>query len=91
MTKQGKFVGGGFISLRAARKRGSRRFHFVVGRRVNRKAVERNKIKRRLRAAIGKLRIKPEPDTEMFVMPTAEIINKNFEEIIREIERIFKR
>lgn len=91
MPKQGKFVGEGFISVRTVRKGGSRRFHFVVGQRVSRKATERNKIKRRLRAAILKLGIRPESDTEMFVMPTAEIISKNFEEIMEEIERIFKK
>lgn len=80
-----------FILLRRkATETGKEKFHFVVGMGISKKASERNRIKRRLRAAVQKLGIKPKAGTEIFVRPSPEIIEKKFREITRELEGAFK-
>ena len=85
------FVRGEFISLRVVEVKGRRKFHFVVGQKISKKATDRNRIKRRLREAILKLGISPKEGTETFIMPTPEIVNKSFEEIKNEVENIFRK
>jgi len=85
------FVKGEFISLRTVWVKGRGKLHLAVGQKISKKATDRNKIKRRLRAVILKLGIAPKTGTEIFIMPTPEIINKSFVEINKEIERIFRK
>ena len=83
------FIRGEFISLRTIAAKGREKFHFVVGQKISKKATERNRIKRQLRAAILKLGVAPKAGTETFIMPTSEIFSKDFKQITAELAKIF--
>lgn len=80
--KKGKRFQHGFLSLKIVKNdlRNSR-FAFVVGLKVSKKAVVRNKIKRRLRHIIKREmpRIKSGIDVSIIALPCLE--NKDFQEL----------
>ena len=86
--KNGKTVAGRFIFLRVA-KNGLRdnRFAFVVSLKVSKKAVIRNKIKRRLREIIRQTELKQGFDFVIIAKPL--IVNQNFQEIKQDLNEIF--
>jgi len=94
--KHGKTVAGRFVFLKAL-KNGleNNRFAFVVSLKVSKRAVDRNKIKRRLREIIkqsldkssGQAGLKQGFDFVIVAKPL--ICNKNFQEIKQDINEIF--
>lgn len=80
--KLGTFVRFGFLSLKKV-KNGlpDSRFGFLVGTKISKKAVLRNKIKRRLREVtrLNNSRIVPGYDVVVFVRP--DILEKDYQEI----------
>lgn len=66
-----------------------KRFAFVVGTKISKKAVERNKIKRRLSGAVQMLLPKIKPG-DYIIYAKKEILGKEREGIKNELEKIFK-
>lgn len=90
--KQGLFINDKFIAFKAARNGlDVTRFGFVVSKKISKKAVIRNKIKRWLRAAVlpGLKDIKPGFDIAVMTKP--EILNSNFKEIKSIIQLLISR
>ena len=101
---EGMFVRGGFISLKITKRKDSStnvnamlragkdtRFGFIVGQKISKSAVVRNKVKRRLRAATESLIEMVRPGKDVIVMTVPEIVGKSSKEIKKEIEKVFKR
>jgi len=89
--KQGRGFKQGFLYLKFLKNNlGVSRFGFIVGKNFSKKAVERNKIKRRLREIIQKRigGIKQGLDIIIVVLPGAE---NDFEALNKEIDRLFKK
>jgi len=88
--KKGRGFKEDFLLLKAVKNSlSSSRFGFVVSQKVSKKAVLRNKIKRRLKEIIGvKLdRIKKDYDCLLIVLPGLE--NKDFWEMEDIVNRLF--
>ena len=67
------------------------RFAFIVSKKISKKAVIRNKIKRRLREAV-RLKIKElKPGFDNLFIALHEIETKDFKEIQEAIEKLFKK
>jgi len=89
--KQGRSFKQGQLVLRARNnKLKSSRFGFVVNKKFSKKAVERNKIKRRLREIIKTRisKIKKPSDAIIIVMPK---MNNDFQELEKTIDKLFKK
>lgn len=85
--KNGKAKTGRFIFLKFL-KNGLNvsRFGFIVSLKIAKKAVVRNKIKRRLRQVIKNNINKIKPGFDMVITAKPEIVNKNYQEIKNELE-----
>ncbi len=66
----------------------SSRFGFIVNKKFSKKAVERNKIKRRLRELVAFKKIKKPLDIVIIVMPNAD---NDFQELKKTIDKLFKK
>lgn len=90
--EKGKGFKADFLFFKAAKsKTGISRFGFAVSRKVSKKAVERNRIKRCLRELV-RLRLdkmKGKIDGVIVVLPEAE--NKNFKEIENALSMLFQK
>lgn len=89
--KQGQGFKQEFLYLKIKRNDlQSSRFGFIVSKKFSKKAVERNKIKRRLREIIGAklLQVKQGLDVIIIVMPGAE---NNFQKIEQVINKLFRK
>lgn len=64
------------------------RFGFVVSTKISRKAVVRNKIKRRLREIVRQSNIEPGFDVVIIAKP--EITDSNYQDIKNELKNLFK-
>ena len=101
ITKENEFknvFGGGalikdeFISLKIVKKKsGDTRFGFIVGQKVSKSAVVRNKIKRRLRAVVEGFVGEVRPGMDVVVMTTPEITTKKTQEIKEKMEKVFRK
>ena len=90
--KKGKFIGGVFVSLRAKKTNlGYVRLGILVGHKISKKAVVRNKIKRQLRAVVRGYILESKAGVDVVVMPRQEIVNKKFKEIKEELDKLFKK
>jgi len=67
---------------------GCLRIGFIVGKNFSKKAVERNRIKRRLREIVKERIIEKGLDVVIVVMPKAQ---NNFEELEKTIAKLFKK
>lgn len=87
--EQGVFVSEKFITFKYA-KNGLKlsRFGIVVSNKISKKAVERNKIKRRLRASVRECLGKVKPGFDIVVMVKKEILEADFETIKNIINRL---
>ncbi len=89
---KGTLVKEEFISLKVKRTRGGEaRFGFIVGQKIAKKAASRNRVKRRLRAAVARLMGKVEPGIDAVLMPSEKIAGKSFKEIALATEKLFKK
>ncbi len=90
--KKGKGFKEGFLILKTVKNNSKEsRFGFLVSQKVSKKAVVRNKTKRRLRNLVAeKLKlIKPGTDNLFIASPGTE--EKSFLEIKKEIDSLFKK
>jgi len=93
----GKTVIGRFIFLKIKKTKGSGpRFAVVAGLKVSKKAVQRNKIKRRIRAIISKTHPKILSGYDIVVIAKKEAVTEKFktlqEDLIKTLEKakVFK-
>lgn len=90
--KFGKFSGQDFLAIKTVKNNlNVSRFGFLIGLKISKKATVRNKVKRRLRETI-RLRldkIKPGFDVAVFARP--EIVEKDYLEIDKTIDKVFKK
>lgn len=90
--KNGKSAKEGFLVLKSAKNGlGASRFGFIVSSKVSKKAVTRNKIRRRLSELIGVSlkRIKPGYDNLLIVLSGPE--TKDFRELKEVADKLFSR
>jgi len=88
--KRGNTIAGNFIFLRSAKNNlGLSRFAFIVGFKVSRKAVIRNKIKRNLREVVRKNLSQIKSGLDFLIIAKPSIINKNSKEIETEMKKLF--
>jgi ribonuclease P protein component len=67
------------------------RIGFIVSKKVSLKAVDRNKIKRRLRESAGKFLKTINDNMDIVIIASPKIKKNNFEEIKKDIEKSFKK
>jgi len=88
--KKGKTIAGKLVFLKILKNNlDINRFGFVVSKKISKKAVIRNKIKRRLREIIKKEIIKKGFD--IIINTNLEILNKDYNKIRLEIRNLFKK
>jgi len=90
--KRGRFVGGTFISLKVKKTTlGYARLGILAGKKVSKKAVVRNKIKRQLRGTAREHILDSKVGMDVVVIAGPEIVNKSFKEIKEEAAKLFKK
>ncbi|MDD4937906.1 MAG: ribonuclease P protein component [Candidatus Shapirobacteria bacterium] len=67
-----------------------KKFGFVISKKISKRAVDRNKIKRRLCEVIYKMLDKFEPGIRIVFLVKREILNKKSEEIEKEVVKFIK-
>jgi len=91
-TKQGHLIKGDFLSIRTKKNSVQEtRFAFVVGGSVDKKAVVRNTIKRRLRAAAARHISGLKHGFDCVVLARAEAKRRNFKETETELLGLIKK
>ena len=92
VIKRGKGIGGDFLNLRFLKNNlKETRIGFVVGQRVSKKAVERNKIKRRLREIAGKYLSGIKSGYDLIFFSKKGIEKQSLKEVRAKMEFLFKR
>jgi len=87
---KGKYYGSSFISLKAFENDlDYSRFGVIVGSKISKKAVDRNKIKRRIENSISLENIKAGQDIVIMVKPL--ILEKTFAEIKDQLSGLLKK
>ena len=90
--KTGRSSYGKLLGIKAvANELPDSRFGILVGIKVSKKAVERNKIKRRIREAIRARLENVKKGFDVVVITLPEILGKDYSEIERELENNLKR
>jgi ribonuclease P protein component len=90
--KRSKASSGRFVFLKVLENDlGISRFGFIVSSKISKRAVIRNKIKRRLREIIQKNIINIEKGLDVVILARPNIINCDFGEIKEDTERLFKK
>jgi ribonuclease P protein component len=88
LKKNGKMLNSesfGFLFI----KNEPARFNFIVSTKISKKAVERNLIKRRLSEIVRQL---PQiPQASGLFLCKKIILNKNYQELKKEVENVFKK
>lgn len=88
--EKGESIKGGSIYLKFLKtKEPFTRIGFIVSKKVSPKAVERNKIKRRLRCSVRNILLGKGVD--IIVIASPKIKNNTFEEIKEDIEKTIKK
>ncbi len=90
--KKGKSFKEDFLILKVVKSNLAKsRFVFIISRKVSKKAVARNKIKRRLREIIKKQTKRIAPGFDILVIARSEIVEKSFLEIEKILIKLLKR
>jgi ribonuclease P protein component len=90
--KRGKALRGKLLVLKfVVNEDGRPRVGIVVSKKISKKAVVRNKVRRRLQAAVKAEMIKIKKGADMILLALPGIEAKNFQEIAEEITRLFKK
>ena len=85
-----RFLESQFFTLRFSQNQNKEpKFAFVISKKIDKKAVARNKIKRYLSGSIASIIDKISPG-DYILIAKKEIVNKNQEEVKSEVEKIFK-
>lgn len=88
--KKGKTRAGKLVFLKILKNNlDDNRFGIVVSKKISKKAVNRNKIKRRLKEIIRQINIKSGFDIVIVAKP--EILDKKYQEIKDELEELLKK
>lgn len=101
LSKEGRFVGGAFVFARVWRvepekypkreySRDGLKIGFVVGKKIHKSAVKRNRVKRQMREVV-RLMLKDERlayGYMLFIAAKPAILEKNYEEIAKDIEYV---
>ncbi|MEK7551524.1 MAG: ribonuclease P protein component [Patescibacteria group bacterium] len=66
------------------------KFAFIISKRIDKKAVIRNKIKRNLAKGIEEILAEIVLGYNLIFIPKKEILEKNQEEIVKEVKEVFK-
>ncbi|EKD67194.1 MAG: ribonuclease P [uncultured bacterium] len=67
------------------------RFTVVVGTKISKRAVVRNKIKRRIRGIVEKRLLEMKPGFDVLFLVKKETIDQTHKQLVEQIERMFKR
>lgn len=87
--KKGKTIANKLVFLKSLKNNlNNNQFGFIVSTKISKKAVIRNKIKRRLREIVRQTDTKPGFDIIIIVKP--EILNKDYQEIKNNVENLLK-
>lgn len=87
----GKTITGRFVFLKTKKTKNKNcRLCFVVGSRVSKKAIERNKVKRRIREIITGIYPSLIPSYDIVIITKKEILGKKYAEIKNEIIKTLK-
>ena len=95
VQKEGKLIHGQLFSLLVATQLsindGLSRFGFIISSKVHKKAVKRNRAGRLLNEAIQSLLPALKPGFDGVFLARKTIVDKNLNEIKKEVERIFRK
>lgn len=90
--KKGKTIAGKLIFLKIIKNNlNNSRFGFVISTKISKKAVIRNKIKRQLREIIRKNLPNIKPGFDVLIIAKPEIIDKKYQDIKEEVERLLNK
>jgi ribonuclease P protein component len=68
-----------------------KKFGFIISKKISKRAVDRNKIKRYLSEAVRRSLKDIKEGTRGVFLVKREILNKKLEEIVVEVEKVFKK
>jgi len=89
--KKGKSINNKFLFLKLKKNNlKNSRFGFIVGKKISNKAAVRNNIKRKLREIVKNNLDNIKPGFDIVIVAKPEIIDKNYQEIKYDFERLFK-
>lgn len=89
--KRGKTLDNKLLFLKLRKNDlGNSRFGFAIGTKISKKAVIRNRLKRQLREIVRKNLSDVKPGFDVIIIAKPEIINKNYQEIKNDLERLLK-
>ena len=92
LHKNGKFFGNNFLAIKVAKNDLEiSRFGFAIGKKISKKAVIRNKVRRRLQENIRIKMPKIKPGFDIIFFAREEIGKKDYWEIDKEINKIFEK
>jgi len=92
LFKEGKSFSEKFLVLKINKNNlNNNRFGFIVSKKISKKAVARNKIKRQLREIVRKEINNYQKGFDVAVIALPGIESKNFEEMSQALERILKK
>jgi ribonuclease P protein component len=87
----GKTITGRFVFLKTKKTKNKNcRLCFVVGSRVSKKAIERNKAKRRIRGIVADIYLGLMPDYDIVIVAKKEILGRKYAEIKDDIIKTLK-
>lgn len=89
--KKGKTLSGKLLFLKVKKNDLQvSRFGLIIGKKISNKAVIRNRLKRQLREIIKNNLFNIKPDFDIVIITKPEIINKNYQEIKNDFEKLLK-
>lgn len=92
VLKEGKGIKEDSLILKVKKNKSKKlRFGFVVSKKISKKAVVRNKIKRRLREVVKEKIKKIDKDFDIIIIALPGAETKNFQEFRITIEKLFKK
>lgn len=90
--KRGRFVGGAYLSAKVLKNNLPHvRFAFLVSTKVSKRAVDRNKVKRRLREIVRSLLPDTAPGVDVVFLTKKDILTKSYSEIEKSVKKILKK
>ena len=91
LFRKSKAIAGKLVFFKVKKNNvGSSRFCIVVSSKISKKAVVRNKIKRRIREISKKIYPGLKPGFDIAIIARTAILNKKYSEIEEEINNLFK-
>lgn len=98
VLRQGRLISGrslGVLTIKSSRPRDDRpRFPkagLIVSKRLSKKAVERNRLKRRIRTGLQKVLPKVSPELNLVVLPNKRAMEATVQELESELKKIIFR